>query len=72
MSTRSGAPGNGAVASNTLLLRRQLAELTKHPLEGFSAGMDIRFLAGCFPSLTDLRGGYPRRYFTLTLLCACD
>jgi ubiquitin-conjugating enzyme E2 G1 len=24
--------------SNTLLLRRQLAELTKHPLEGFSAG----------------------------------
>lgn len=25
-------------ASNTLLLRRQLAELTKHPLEGFSAG----------------------------------
>jgi len=26
-------------ASNTLLLRRQLAELTKHPLEGFSAGL---------------------------------
>ncbi|KAF8494925.1 ubiquitin-conjugating enzyme [Russula emetica] len=25
-------------ASNTLLLRRQLAELTKHPLQGFSAG----------------------------------
>jgi hypothetical protein len=25
-------------ASNTLLLRRQLAELTKHPVEGFSAG----------------------------------
>lgn len=24
--------------SNTLLLRRQLAELTKHPVEGFSAG----------------------------------
>ena len=27
-----------ASASNTLLLRRQLAELTKHPVEGFSAG----------------------------------
>ena len=26
------------LASNTLLLRRQLTELTKHPLEGFSAG----------------------------------
>jgi len=26
-------------ASNTLLLRRQLAELTKHPVEGFSAGL---------------------------------
>src|SRR6266851_935958 len=26
------------LASNTLLLRRQLAELTKHPVEGFSAG----------------------------------
>ena len=25
-------------ASNTLLLRRQLAELTKHPVAGFSAG----------------------------------
>lgn len=24
--------------SNTLLLRRQLTELTKHPVEGFSAG----------------------------------
>ncbi|KAI0276038.1 ubiquitin-conjugating enzyme/RWD-like protein [Russula aff. rugulosa BPL654] len=27
------------LASNTLLLRRQLAELTKHPVEGFSAGL---------------------------------
>jgi ubiquitin-conjugating enzyme E2 G1 len=27
------------LASNTLLLRRQLAELTKHPVEGFSAGV---------------------------------
>jgi ubiquitin-conjugating enzyme E2 G1 len=26
------------LAPNTLLLRRQLAELTKHPVEGFSAG----------------------------------
>lgn len=26
------------LASNTLLLRRQLLELTKHPVEGFSAG----------------------------------
>ncbi|KAI0298013.1 ubiquitin-conjugating enzyme/RWD-like protein [Russula brevipes] len=26
-------------ASNTLLLRRQLSELTKHPVEGFSAGL---------------------------------
>ncbi|KAJ6619059.1 ubiquitin-conjugating enzyme [Mycena sp. CBHHK59/15] len=26
-------------ASNTILLRRQLAELTKHPVEGFSAGL---------------------------------
>ena len=28
-------------ASNTLLLRRQLAELTKHPVEGFSAGESL-------------------------------
>lgn len=28
----------GGTASNTLLLRRQLTELTKHPVEGFSAG----------------------------------
>jgi hypothetical protein len=27
-----------SLASNTLLLRRQLTEITKHPLEGFSAG----------------------------------
>ncbi|KAH9981994.1 ubiquitin-conjugating enzyme/RWD-like protein [Russula compacta] len=27
------------LASNTLLLRRQLIELTKHPVEGFSAGL---------------------------------
>ncbi|KAJ7468629.1 ubiquitin-conjugating enzyme [Mycena latifolia] len=26
-------------ASNTILLRRQLTELTKHPVEGFSAGL---------------------------------
>lgn len=26
-------------ASNTLILRRQLTELTKHPVEGFSAGL---------------------------------
>ncbi|KAJ7805847.1 ubiquitin-conjugating enzyme [Mycena leptocephala] len=29
----------GGTASNTLLLRRQLTELTKHPVEGFSAGL---------------------------------
>ncbi|KAH8977194.1 ubiquitin-conjugating enzyme [Lactarius hatsudake] len=34
MSTTSASP-----ASNTLLLRRQLTELTKHPVEGFSAGL---------------------------------
>ncbi|KAF8486991.1 ubiquitin-conjugating enzyme [Russula ochroleuca] len=28
-----------SLASNTLLLRRQLTEITKHPLEGFSAGL---------------------------------
>ncbi|KAI9509926.1 ubiquitin-conjugating enzyme [Russula earlei] len=28
-----------SLASNTLLLRRQLSELTKHPVEGFSAGL---------------------------------
>nr|GAT51045.1 ubiquitin-conjugating enzyme [Mycena chlorophos] len=32
-------PGTPGAASNTLLLRRQLAELTKHPVEGFSAGL---------------------------------
>ncbi|KAI0351631.1 ubiquitin-conjugating enzyme [Trametes cingulata] len=37
MTSRTGTPGN--VPSNTLLLRRQLAELTKHPVEGFSAGL---------------------------------
>ncbi|KAJ2912766.1 hypothetical protein MD484_g7645, partial [Candolleomyces efflorescens] len=30
---------SGQTASNTLLLRRQLAELTKRPVEGFSAGL---------------------------------
>ncbi len=30
--------------SNTLLLRRQLQELTKHPVEGFSAGTPHREL----------------------------
>jgi ubiquitin-conjugating enzyme E2 G1 len=34
MSTNSPSP-----ASNTLLLRRQLTELTKRPVEGFSAGL---------------------------------
>ncbi|KAF7373356.1 Ubiquitin-conjugating enzyme [Mycena sanguinolenta] len=29
----------GGTSSNTLLLRRQLTELTKHPVEGFSAGL---------------------------------
>ncbi|KIY48534.1 ubiquitin-conjugating enzyme [Fistulina hepatica ATCC 64428] len=29
----------GPTTSNTLLLRRQLAELTKRPVEGFSAGL---------------------------------
>ncbi|KAH6911980.1 ubiquitin-conjugating enzyme [Coprinopsis sp. MPI-PUGE-AT-0042] len=28
-----------STSSNTLLLRRQLTELTKHPVEGFSAGL---------------------------------
>jgi len=35
-------------ASNTLLLRRQLAELTKRPVEGFSAGAHV----SCFPITT--------------------
>ena len=43
--SRTGTPG--AVPSNTLLLRRQLAELTKHPVEGFSAGAGLRSLHGC-------------------------
>jgi hypothetical protein len=33
----------GGTASNTLLLRRQLAELTKHPIEGISAGTFARY-----------------------------
>jgi ubiquitin-conjugating enzyme E2 G1 len=33
-----------STASNTLLLRRQLTELTKHPVEGFSAGPFVVFL----------------------------
>ncbi|KAI0776824.1 ubiquitin-conjugating enzyme [Trametes elegans] len=37
MTSRTGTPNS--VPSNTLLLRRQLAELTKHPVEGFSAGL---------------------------------
>ncbi|GLB44627.1 putative ubiquitin-conjugating enzyme family protein [Lyophyllum shimeji] len=32
-------PGTPSAASNTLLLRRQLTELTKSPVEGFSAGL---------------------------------
>lgn len=37
--SKPGTPGTPSTPSNTLLLRRQLAELTKHPVEGFSAGM---------------------------------
>lgn len=36
--TKPGTPN-----SNTLLLRRQLTELTKHPVEGFSAGLHSLF-----------------------------
>lgn len=43
MSTNSSPP-----ASNTLLLRRQLTELTKRPVEGFSAGSYPRNLPQCF------------------------
>ncbi|KAJ7778516.1 ubiquitin-conjugating enzyme [Mycena metata] len=32
-------PSTPAPASNTILLRRQLTELTKRPVEGFSAGL---------------------------------
>ncbi|KAJ7079571.1 ubiquitin-conjugating enzyme [Mycena belliarum] len=32
-------PSTPSPASNTILLRRQLTELTKHPVEGFSAGL---------------------------------
>ncbi|KAJ7619522.1 ubiquitin-conjugating enzyme [Roridomyces roridus] len=32
-------PSTPTPASNTILLRRQLTELTKHPVEGFSAGL---------------------------------
>lgn len=49
-----------ANASNTLLLRRQLAELTKHPVEGFSAGkvasltLDLqRLISSTLPGLVD-------------------
>ncbi|KAF8890662.1 ubiquitin-conjugating enzyme [Infundibulicybe gibba] len=35
----SKPPTPGQPASNTLLLRRQLTELTKRPVEGFSAGL---------------------------------
>ncbi|KAI0318195.1 ubiquitin-conjugating enzyme/RWD-like protein [Amylostereum chailletii] len=34
-----GTPSGSSTPSNTLLLRRQLTELTKHPVEGFSAGL---------------------------------
>ncbi|KAL1757060.1 ubiquitin-conjugating enzyme/RWD-like protein [Schizophyllum commune] len=35
--SKPGTPSNSG--SNSLLLRRQLTELTKHPVEGFSAGL---------------------------------
>lgn len=38
--SKPGTPGT-STPSNTLLLRRQLTELTKHPVEGFSAGMHL-------------------------------
>ncbi|KAI0033038.1 ubiquitin-conjugating enzyme/RWD-like protein [Vararia minispora EC-137] len=34
-----GSHSSSPAPSNTLLLRRQLLELTKHPVEGFSAGL---------------------------------
>lgn len=37
-STTSDGP-NDAVLANTLLLRRQLLQLTKNPVDGFSAGI---------------------------------
>ncbi|TFK97817.1 ubiquitin-conjugating enzyme [Pterulicium gracile] len=38
MSSKPSTPG-GKTNSNTLLLRRQLQELTKNPVQGFSAGL---------------------------------
>lgn len=48
MSTNSPSP-----ASNTLLLRRQLTELTKHPVEGFSAGSYPKILPQPFQRCPD-------------------
>lgn len=48
--SKPGTPGT-STPSNTLLLRRQLTELTKHPVEGFSAGMhSFQFLGYTTPS----------------------
>ncbi|PSS22621.1 hypothetical protein PHLCEN_2v3048 [Hermanssonia centrifuga] len=48
----STAPAN--TPYNTLLLRRQLAELTKHPVDGFSAGaVDIPYTAPIVQTVID-------------------
>lgn len=36
--SKPSTPSNGQSSHSTLLLRRQLTELTKRPVEGFSAG----------------------------------
>ena len=46
--SRTGTPSN--VPSNTLLLRRQLTELTKHPVDGFSAGEALCSARVCLAS----------------------
>lgn len=35
-------PGTPTQSTSTLILRRQLTELAKHPVEGFSAGQHTR------------------------------
>ncbi|KAF9529072.1 ubiquitin-conjugating enzyme [Crepidotus variabilis] len=39
MSSKPGTPGGSSTSNSSLLLRRQLLELTKRPVEGFSAGL---------------------------------
>lgn len=52
--SKPGTPAEGSQSNSTLILRRQLQELTKRPVEGFSAGLLALDATGMRQEETDL------------------